>query len=644
MFKVHLPATSYFKKQVPFFGTNHFLKALRSPIKKSAMLTFTGRGGQEAHGWAPTDEGIHADPETHDHPPWSHDPEGNLVGGGNHPIDFVHKELMKDFGLDDTGARHVLGQAIERYNSKHEDDSNHHLPNFDSAQWRKVFVGPHYKNNVPTHLRETRASEPNHEGGPTPLITYATNQGNLPNGATGQWIDSGFIHMNREIGEVLGGYGVPPERLRGLNYVNHPALLPGSLSGGLVQSIGKTDWNKYQETGALPDRYLSTEEQESMAEQRMHPEVHAHQIPKLLGDPFFYPASSKTSAGGLTGEQLGQNLGQINHGLNEEELNDIASTRAMRLMFQNTHNINSDSGQGAVKNLLRLQLNELGSHHDDENYSMHLSNAKNAPMDEKTEFHGRANLLSRKVVAHLSNAAHKRMMDGMSEEDAIADVVQTMRNSEVDTKSRFAHKEGLREKTEAVIDAMLGATGHENFSLGTIPTDKETQHVTSSAPEAGHHVIPEHWQHRMVLPNEVAPVGNSIRDPSDTPQMRPAPSTVPSEPSQPSRPSYGQVPSAPRLDELSARPAPNLPPQRQGASDLSGLQRVGQPVGLAPNRQASPAETAFQQQRGLPQAQTFFDLEGDRPQLVQTSHDVVSGIDMIRKKMGYFDGFLRGES
>tara|TARA_R100000541_G_C1858066_1_gene78742 strand:+ start:102 stop:380 length:279 start_codon:yes stop_codon:yes gene_type:complete len=72
------------------------------------------------------------------------------------------------------------------------------------------------------------------------------------------------------------------------------------------------------------------------------------------------------------------------------------------------------------------------------------------------------------------------------------------------------------------------------------------------------------------------------------------------------------------------------------------------PPGMAPGiRQAVPAEAQFQQQRGLPQGQTFLDFTGEQPQLVQqpirTSHDVASGIDMIRKKMGYFDGFLRGE-
>jgi len=629
MFKVHLPATSYLRKQVPFFGTNHFFKALRSPLLKSAGLTFTGEGDHQHHSWAPSDAGLHPDPEVPDHPPWNHHPEtGELLEGGKHPIDFVHSELVRKLNMDPKMAQSTLQRAIERYNEQHDNayggESKHHLPNFNSNQWRKVFVGPHYKNGVPTVNRQVRASQPNHEGGPTPLITYASNQGNLPNGSTGQWIDSGFIHMNKELGEVLLEMGAPPEYVKSLNFVNHPALLPGSLSGGMVKSINKTDWERAQISGQLPDHLLTDQQQQSMAEQRMHPEVHAHQIPKLLGDPFFYPATSKTSAGGLSGEQLGQSLSGIEHGLSEEELNDIASTRAMRLMFQNTHNINSDSGQGAVKALLQLQLDQIGSDHKDENYGMHLSHAKGARMHDSTQFHKRANLLSQKIVAHMSNAAHKRMMDGMSQEDAVNEVAQTMRNSELNTKSRFAPKEGLREKTEAVIDALLGATGHEKFSLGDIPTDRETQHLRTPMPQFEHHDIPQHWQHRIVNPNEVASVGNTFAEPRE--QMRPAPSTIPPQPQE-------EPPMA----------APTMAAPQAGPQ----MTRV-MPPGMAPGiRQAVPAEAQFQQQRGLPQGQTFLDFTGEQPQLVQqpirTSHDVASGIDMIRKKMGYFDGFLRGE-
>ena len=64
-------------------------------------------------------------------------------------------------------------------------------------------------------------------------------------------------------------------------------------------------------------------------------------------------------------------------------------------------------------------------------------------------------------------------------------------------------------------------------------------------------------------------------------------------------------------------------------------------------RMATPMEMAFQQMRGLPPQQTFFDvgtggLVQQDPRLIQRSVNVSRGMDEIRKKIGYFDGFLRG--
>ena len=109
------------------------------------------------------------------------------------------------------------------------------------------------------------------------------------------------------------------------------------------------------------------------------------------------------------------------------------------------------------------------------------------------------------------------------------------------------------------------------------------------------------------------------------------------------------------------RPAPALQPApaieqrpqqvRVVPGDMAGIpQPTGQmPTGI-PTRQAPPEATAFQQSRGVPLGQTFFDFDetGNFRSLaeqvpIRTSGDVVNDIDLIRKKMGYFDGFLRGE-
>jgi hypothetical protein len=168
-------------------------------------------------------------------------------------------------------------------------------------------VGPYYKNSEPTHMRRVRGAEPKAEGGPRPLITYSYNRGNVgvEGGATGRWIDGGFVHMNKELGQVLQADG---KDTKGLNYVDYNRLLPGSLSGGMVQSIGTQDWKTYQQTGILPDRYLSPEMQQSMQEQRMHPEVHMHQLLELMPDHAF----RRMGAGkGLTAERLQDELDAI---------------------------------------------------------------------------------------------------------------------------------------------------------------------------------------------------------------------------------------------------------------------------------------------------------------------------------------------
>ena len=85
-------------------------------------------------------------------------------------------------------------------------------------------------------------------------------------------------------------------------------LKPGSLSGGLVQSISPNDGKEYLKTGILPSQYLSAEQEQQISDQRMHPEIHAHQIAELLPDSFYYPASFSTAKGGLSGEMLREEL------------------------------------------------------------------------------------------------------------------------------------------------------------------------------------------------------------------------------------------------------------------------------------------------------------------------------------------------
>tara|TARA_R100001510_G_scaffold57390_1_gene65299 strand:+ start:492 stop:2405 length:1914 start_codon:yes stop_codon:yes gene_type:complete len=636
MWKVHLPASSYLAKQTPFFGTNHFLKALNPILLKSAGLTFFGRGMHEPHGWAPSDAGINDDPNEPDHPPWNHDPKtGELLDGGLHPIDFILRDLQQRFGYTPEEAQDKVQQAIDKYNQAHAEDSNHTLPNVDSPQWRKVVVGPYYDNSEETHMRRVRGDKPAYEGGPRPFVTYAYNRGNVSGGATGRWIDSGMIHMNKELGQVLQADG---KDTTGLNYVSYNRLLPGSLSGGVVQSISTGDWKRYQSTGQLPDHYLTPEMQQQMEDSRFHPEIHAHQLAKLLPDAFFHaPTGSGGGRGsGLTGEMLDNHLTAmgVDHGLDEEELNKFAGTRAMKYLFQPGHQkiATTGTGGGAVTTLLRDLMREIDAHHEHENYGMHLSHAKNAKVGSNIPLARAANERSKEVVAHMSLAAHKLMEQGMSEEDAISEVARRMREADI-SKGRFVEEEGLREKIENVIDLMLGASGHENFNLGKIPTDPNEHHLkTPTIDEFGHHEAPEHWHGRIISgEHELAPVGNSKREeempPAPAPAPAPSPATVPV-----------RAPVAP-AQRLITDPRNYVGPAASAPAPVaSPAPRVIPPPQM---RAATPLEQAFQQMMGQPEQQTFFDIGSGA--LVRRSHDINVGMDAIRKKIGYFDGFLRGE-
>ncbi len=640
MWKVHLPATSYFKKQVKFFGTNHFLKAYKTnTILKSAGLFFRDDPYSigQPHTWAPTDAGIHPDPDGHDHPPWNHHPEtGELLEGGLHPIDFIHKDLMEKFGATPQKAQSIIQEAIERYNANHPNDSNHTLPDFDSPQWRKVYAGPFYGHDTKTLDRKVRGAEPVYEGGHRPLVTYSLNRANVgtPGAAAGPFLDGGFVHINKELGEVLLKEGVPEEEIYGrggrggLNYVKYATLRPGDLSGGIVNSWTHQQMKEAMRTGSLPEQFQTPEMQEQMAQDRLHPEVHAHQLAKLMPDSFFYPASYRTSKGGLDGDTLRQQLELmgVEHDLSDEELNEMASTRIMRMMFQEMHKIDSDSGKGAVKGLLNNMFNEIDSHHKDEHFGMHLSHAKGAKTDESTAFHQRANQNAAKIVAHMSNAAHKLMMQGMSEEDAVNSVAQTMRNSDVNSGTAFREMpEDYREKVEAVLDGMMSRTGHEQFSLGKIPTDPRTQHIQTGIPDTTMvHQFGEHWAPRVFTgDHQLAPPQNKVRE-----------EPVPMAGGMGEGTGAGLVrvrDGAGRLGDVPPQPTLPTPAQYRNVPSMIDLPS-------APQQPFVPPMPDLGAMAGLPAGQrTLFD-----PRLYAASHDVVSDLDLLRKKLGYFDGFLRG--
>ena len=650
MFKVHMPATSYLRKQVPFFGTNHFLDVMRgSPLLKSAgLLYLRGPNGQPVpHApWAP-ESAINPDPEGADHPPWNHHPEtGELLPGGMHPMDYMLGRLQDVLRYSPEKARALAQGAIDDYNAEHDevhgkDQSNHYLPPVDSPQWRKVHVGPHHKKDLPVHARQSRSQRIDEATGKRHLITYSMNQGNVAGGQTGNWIDGGLVYIGKQLADRLVADGQSPEAVNSELWAQHSALLPGTLSGGLVNSVKPRDFRTYQRTGTLPNMYLSDELQQARADQRSHPEVHAHQMAKLLPDAYFHPATArvggrKSKDGTTLPERIASRIRGMGvaDDMSDEELQRLASTRAMRMLFQSGgHRVGVPSGDGATKKLTQQLLQHLGSDHNEESFGIHAQHAAAAVQDAGSDFGRKANKHAADIAAHMSHVAAKLMDQGMSEDEAKAEVMQRMRGADISAGTRFGPHEdhdGFREKAESVIDAMLGRSGHESFSLGDIPTQGIQSHGRIAF---DHSESPDHWSPRMHFGNEMEPIGRK-------------------EPSQP-------LPEQPARDEVGVRrPLSELrgeflegrsaPPQLPTAPALPPAAPVPQPrvapapqIAPYPMRPATALEEQYQQFRGTPREQTFFDI--GTGSLVQRSNDVASDLDLLRKKMGYFDGFLRGE-
>jgi hypothetical protein len=642
MFKVHFPASTYLLKQVPFFGTNHFLKAyLKSQmLVKSAGLIYMGDGKHTPHSWAPTDKGLSPDPNEPDHPPWNHHPEtGELLPGGMHPMEFIQNDLMNRYRMSPEEASGILEDSRNLFNEKHRiahgDDANHFLPSLNDPAWQKVYVGNHYDHGDDTHMRVTRGNDPLLSTGERPLLTYFSNKGNLPleGAATGNWIDGGAVHMNREIGEVLKARGVDtPENIDKLNYVRFNALKAGDLSGGQVMSIGKTDYEKYLETGMLSDFYLSEQMRQARDESKMLPEVHPHQLAQILPPQFFQLGQRK----GLKGEQLAEVLAErgIDHEFSEEELDDMARTPFVKTLFQTGKQQRLGyKGTGAVgtsHKLFNQMIEAIGSSHDDENLAFHRQHAKRATPEEGKGFTKTVYDRTQEIVTHMSNAVHKRMMQGMSQEEATQQVLDAM-SQPIEGTRALKPKDGVQENAISLVQSLLGHTGHEPFSLGdvSIPTDPDAHAVPQfSLSPFDNHQHPEHWHHRVMVDNS-APVGAAVREEPPAPMTRqPEPFDVNWEGT--------TAPAAPAAPAAPVRVQPPQPQQR----------------GMSPEqyrsltRPAVPLEQSYMQRIGLDPRQMFFDigtagLVQQDPALAKSSFD--TGMDNIRKKIGYFDGFLRGE-
>ena len=157
----------------------------------------------------------------------------------------------------------------------------------------------------------------------------------------------------------------------------------------------------------------------------------------------------------------------------DEDLYDMRNTPIMSGLFQEVTKLDSKAAGGYFKGIIHNAANAAGSHTDynDDELIHHINQQGVGKYEKPTSFHGRSNHAGKVIVGHLSHAAHQLMNQGMDKEQAMLEAVNAFRNAEITTPPKSKMKEGLREKTESVLQQMLDYTGHDPFELQDIQTD-----------------------------------------------------------------------------------------------------------------------------------------------------------------------------
>jgi len=646
MFRVHQPAKSYLIKQIQVFTWADFSSVLNPIINKAAYLHYTGPGappGGLPHPGYPPEESLTRDLSP-DHTPWDHHPEtGEKLDGGQHPIDYVLNDLVSrygDKGVDMDGAKRIVQAAIVRYNNAHPDDSQHKLPDVDSPLWRKVFAGDLYDHTDPAHMRRVRGADPLFEGGPTPLQTYAFNNANIdhPLSMKGRWLDSGLFHMNRELGEVLNGIGLDtPENINSLKYVKYNRILPRSLTPNAA-AWDKDQLNHALRTGNIPSNLRNEAAREALASQQTHPEVFLHSLYQILPDAAYETTPPRGGRGKKSGpEAKAAKIAEFKQALeskgvdvspySDEDLYDMRNSAIMSGLFQEVTKLDSKQAGGYFKNIIHNTANIAGSHTDynDDELKHHINQQGIGQFEIENKFHKRSNHAGKVIVGHLSHAAHQLMNQGMDKEQAMLEAVKKFRNAKVTTSDKSNPKEGLREKTESVLQQMLAHTGHDPFELQDIQTDFGRTATTGLPAHFGEDIahtagIPEHFERRVLMPTEMAPANESREEgpsrapPVGEPQAEAPPLASVAEPlAPPSRVAVTRPPASP-IFRRPIQAEADVAARGQGQFDPALMQQLG------------TRQTMFD-----PFARDLSLVDPYAP--VRTSNDVLTGLDDILRKM-----------
>ena len=593
-------------------------------IMKGAGVLYMGPGGNKLMGFPP-EHAFNMNPNVPDHPMWSHDPHtGDLLEGGMHPIDgalYHLQEFLDKHGIKGAQAEQIIQQAIDDYNRNHTSD-NHHLPPFNSPEWRKLVIGPH-----PTNVASSEIASRGKDG---KLFTHYGNRG----GAIGLFPESGAIPFYKELEKILTDMGLGHARDE-LEFVKYPNI----SAQHLASNVYRTKKGELSAHGIVPAHVLQQHGPEGALYDAAHGSRHTwelvHHLPPAMFAPGYAPRANSATLREMNsqltqalasispskipnipiqlhdGTQMGFREAMSTPKAREMLINDMVTSAASQFMF-------AGAGSPATRTKTREILGPLMGEENIPGFDMHSSHSLTGTAQRGRSPHSFGAKLAAAAAAH-----------GPWEEDASR---SALANNPHGLKENVNFDDIARRRTiiEAMADVVSAANGHQRWTpdWDNLPTEALASRGIGNLGQILHEQVPDHFSNRFYTDLNIAPMamagvptgmgqGPSVVEPKPAPPPAATPPPAPAP--------QAAIPSSPAPTIMRPQ-TPALVAARQhiGAQpSMEERQRIAEDYGL---QVPQHHRERFLQTMGDP-AQTFLS------QWMKSETQPIEMIDRIEKAM-----------
>jgi len=597
-----------------------------SIILKGDGVLYMGPEGNKMMGFPPQHM-FNMDPNQPDHPMWSWNPHtGEPTEGGMHPIDGVVAHLQQY--LDKMGiradARSIVQDSIDAFNRKHMSD-NHHLPAFDSPEWRKLVIGPH-PTNVPGHEIATRG----HDG---KLFTHYGNRG----GSIGLFPESGAVPFFSELNDILTDMGLHQAEGE-LEFAKYPNISAQHLS----PNVYRTKANELAAHGLVPGHILEQHAPEGMMFDGAHGARHTWEVMHHLPAAMFMGTGYAPRANSATVREAEGNIAAALQNIDPKQIpnhpitlhdgtkttfaeaisnpatrstliQDMARSPALQFMF-------AGAGSPATRTKTRTIMGPLL---DVEGFDVHRGHT-----DTGTRKRGRS------PHSYAVNVAAAAAAHGPWEADPTR---SAMADNSHGLPEGVDHNEigRRREIIEGMGDMMARAHGHtERWTpdWDNLPTDMPASRAIGNLGQVMHQEVPEHFINRFytdmnAAPTRDIPIPGMGAGPTAQREQTPPEPSIPEVRTQPAAPAAPAAqPIAPRIEPRGLTPELQAARRQIGAAQgVEGVRQTAREMGMPPLPENPAHVSRFQHSFGDPH-QTLLDQW-------MRSNDSVEMLDRIEKAM-----------